>query len=103
MVVMREDVTQREPGLVAGLCEAFQRAKETGRAEAIADARERPIAGGEPDDVRKLMGDDPWPYGIARNRHVLEKFLQDARDQRLIRRPMAVNELFPPDVPESFR
>lgn len=103
MVVMREDVAQREPGLVAGLCAAFQRAKETGRAEAIEDARERPIAGGDPEDVRELMGDDPWPYGIAPNRHALEKFLQDARDQGLIQRAMAVDELFPPSLPESFR
>ena len=49
------------------------------------------------------MGDDPWRYGIAPNRHVLERFLDDARDQGLIQRPMAVDDLFAPDLPESFR
>ena len=33
----------------------------------------------------------------------LEKFLDDARDQGLIKRPMTVDELFPTDLPEAFR
>ena len=103
MVVMREDIAREEPGLVAGLCEAFQRANDAGRAEAITDPREQPIAGGPPGDVLKLMGEDPWPYGIARNRHVIEKFLDDARDQGLIQLPMTVDELFASDLPERFR
>lgn len=103
MVVMKEDLAKRDPELVAGLCEAFDRAKEAGRAGAIEDARERPIAGARPEDVRSLMGEDPWPYGLGPNRHVLEKFLQDARDQGLIQRPMAVDELFPRNLPERFR
>jgi 4,5-dihydroxyphthalate decarboxylase len=102
MVVMREEVARGEPALVGQLCEAFEAAKNGGRAEAILDARERPIAGGEPEDVRELLGDDPWPYGIAPNRHVLEKFLDDARDQGLIQRPIAVGDLFAPNLPESF-
>jgi len=103
MVVMREEVAQNDPALVVGLCDAFQRAKEVGRAEAISDARERPLAGGTPADVRALMGDDPWPYGVAVNRHALEKFLQDARDQGLVQRPMPVDDLFAPGLPEPFR
>jgi 4,5-dihydroxyphthalate decarboxylase len=102
MVAMKEDLAKRDPDLVAGLCDAFDRAKDAGREEAIEDARERPIAGAKAEDVRNLMGDDPWRYGIAPSRHVLEKFLQDARDQSLIQRPMAVDELFP-ELPERFR
>ena len=103
MVVMKEDLAEREPGLVAGLCEAFDGAKATGLAEAMEDPRERPITGAEPEDVRSLMGDDPWRYGIEPNRHVLETFLRDARDQCLIQRPLAVDELFARNLPEAFR
>jgi len=103
MVVMKEDLANSDQALVAGLCEAFQQAKDAGRAEAIEDPRERPIAGAQPEDVRKVMGEDPWRYGIGPNRHVLEKFLEDARDQGLIQRPMAVEELFPASLPDGFR
>jgi len=103
MVVMREEVARQATALVGELCEAFEAAKNAGRGEAIVDARERPIVGGEPEDVRNLLGDDPWPYGIGPNRHVLEKFLEDARDQGLIQRPIAVDDLFAPNLPDSFK
>jgi 4,5-dihydroxyphthalate decarboxylase len=28
------------------------------------------------DAVRKVMGDDFWPYGVDANRHVIETFLR---------------------------
>lgn len=103
MVVMREDLAVREPWLLESVCDAFQEAKERGRAEAIEDQRERPIAGASAEDVRAVMGDDPWPYGVSPNRRVLETFLKDAHDQGLIQRRLAVEDLFPKDLPQRYR
>jgi len=41
---------------------------------------------------------DPLPYGIAPNRPALEELIQYALEQRIIPRPMTVEELFPPNT-----
>jgi 4,5-dihydroxyphthalate decarboxylase len=28
------------------------------------------------DEIRRVMGDDFWPYGVDANRHVIETFLR---------------------------
>jgi 4,5-dihydroxyphthalate decarboxylase len=43
---------------------------------------------------RKLMGDDPWPYGIAANRKPLETALRYHREQGLSQRRFAPEEIF---------
>ena len=45
-------------------------------------------------EERKLMGADPWPNGVARNRQNLERFIQYELDQGLIDRRLEVEELF---------
>jgi 4,5-dihydroxyphthalate decarboxylase len=45
--------------------------------------------------VMEVTGRDPLPYGIAPNRQALEELIQYALEQRILDRPMAVEELFP--------
>jgi hypothetical protein len=42
----------------------------------------------------------PLPYGIAPNRQTLEELIQYALEQRIIARPVTVEELFPPNTHE---
>ena len=102
MIVMKEELASREPWLVESLCDAFQQAKERGRTQASEDRSEGPIRGMSADDTRSLFGDDPWPYGVEQSRHVLETFLKDVLDQKLIQTPMGVDDLFPPNLPERY-
>mgnify|MGYP003349590369 CR=1 FL=1 len=44
--------------------------------------------------VMEVVG-DPLPYGIAPNRRMLEAAVQYAVEQRIIPRPVAVEDLFP--------
>jgi 4,5-dihydroxyphthalate decarboxylase len=44
--------------------------------------------------VREITGHDPLPYGIEPNRHVLEEIIRSALEQRIITRPVTVEELF---------
>ena len=53
--------------------------------------------------ARELFGDDPWPYGIERNRKTLESFLQFAFEQGVCRRLLSVDTLFRDEVQVSFR
>ena len=103
-VGVRRELADAHPGLTRRLYEAFAAAKDMALAEleiiqvpkvtlpwphvALAEARE-------------LMGDDPWPYGIARNRHVLETQLRWSRQDGLQARPVALEELFAADCLDS--
>jgi 4,5-dihydroxyphthalate decarboxylase len=49
------------------------------------------------------MGPDPWPYGVERNRHILETVMRYHRDQHQTGKHYPVEELFAPVsiTPES--
>lgn len=98
MLVMKEELVNREPWLIESLCDAFQKSKEQGLAEAKGER-----GGGNVEEIRALVGDDPWPYSIEAARHVLETFLGDAHDQGLTQRVLEVDELFPAQVPARYR
>jgi 4,5-dihydroxyphthalate decarboxylase len=51
-------------------------------------------------EARALMGDDPWPYGVAANRHVIEAQLRWSRADGLQARPVTIDELFAPTFRE---
>ena len=55
------------------------------------------------EDARALMGEDFWPYGLARNRETLATFLRYHHEQGLSKRLLAPEELFAPETLESFR
>ena len=46
----------------------------------------------------KITGRDPLPYGIEPNRQALEEIIQYALEQRIIARPVTVEELFAPNT-----
>jgi 4,5-dihydroxyphthalate decarboxylase len=48
--------------------------------------------------VMETTGRDPLPYGIAPNRQTLEEIIQYALEQRILPRPVTVEELFPPNT-----
>jgi 4,5-dihydroxyphthalate decarboxylase len=45
--------------------------------------------------VMEITGRDPLPYGIEPNRQALEELIQGALEQKIIDRPVTVEELFP--------
>jgi 4,5-dihydroxyphthalate decarboxylase len=46
------------------------------------------------EEERVLLGDDPWPYGVKKNRANLERFMGYSVDQGLMEKPMSVEDLF---------
>jgi 4,5-dihydroxyphthalate decarboxylase len=96
LVVVKDELLDAHAGLAADLFDAFARAKrlyvrrlEGGQIEnptRIDDLHRR---------VMEITGRDPLPFGIAPNRQALEEILQYALEQRIIDRPMVVEELFP--------
>ncbi|MBD0735623.1 ABC transporter substrate-binding protein [Streptomyces sp. CBMA29] len=96
LVVVKDDLLARHPGLGADLLRAFTRAKD------LYVERLRAGAVVEPAKADRMYarvmemtgGADPLPYGVAPNRDVLEALMRHAVDQRILERPMPLEELF---------
>jgi 4,5-dihydroxyphthalate decarboxylase len=93
-VVIRDELLAANPELAADVFNAFAQSKrlyierlKTGRIE-------------KPTDVDKVhsrvmeISGDPLPYGIGPNRKTLEELIQHAAVQRIITKPVTVEELF---------
>ncbi len=93
-VVVKDSLLQADPTLAPRLFGAFKKAKaaflkqldsgETLPADTQAIAQRRSV-----------VGDDPLPYGLARNRKALEAIIQFARDQKILPRAVTPEEMFP--------
>lgn len=55
------------------------------------------------EDARAELGDDWWPYGLDRNRAVLDTFLRYHHEQGLSARRLQPEELFAPETFEAFK
>ena len=54
------------------------------------------------EDTLDLMGEDFWPYGVEKNRNVLDVFLRYHHEQGLSPRKLEVDEMFAPETYEEF-
>jgi 4,5-dihydroxyphthalate decarboxylase len=94
-VCIRNDALAKRPGLATELCQACDLSK--GHAyHVLQDERMTalPFMREFLDETVAWCGDDPWPYGLERNRAELDTFLGHAYDQGLTRRRLEVDELF---------
>ena len=103
-VVIRRDVYQKHPWLAQSMCKAFQEAK---------DHAFKMYSAGDPynsagmmipwfmalrEKNRSLLGDDYWPYGLERNRKVLETFLRYHYEQGILKKQWKIEDLFAPET-----
>ena len=86
LVVVRDELLAADPGLAPALVDAFERAK----AVYLEGGELQPLH----EQVRRITGGDPLPFGLDANRAVLEELLDHAFAQRILRRRPAVDELF---------
>ena len=91
-VVVRNDLLDAHPDLATDLFNAFAEAKRI----YLQRLRDAPVE--EADQVHERVMDitgDPLPYGIEPNRTTLEAIVQYCVEQRILSRPVAVEDLFP--------
>lgn len=104
LVVLRRDVYEANRWLAVSLLEAFMQAKAEGtrRLRAITGlAVGLPWLAASLDEVDELFDGDPFPYGVPRNRHVLEAAASYSYEQGLSPRTVMIEELFAPEVLED--
>ena len=97
VVAFKDEVLEKNSRLARGVMEAFEKAKEVCRRYYDDPNWSRLVWGRHLfEEERSLLGDDPWPYGIAGNRANLERFMGYSLDQGLMEKKPAVEDLFAP-------
>jgi len=96
LIVVRDELLDAHADLAPDIFNAFTEAKRLYVQRLQGGQIENPT---RVDDlhqrVMEITGRDPLPYGIAPNRQVLEEIIQYALEQRILVRPVTVEELFP--------
>ncbi len=103
---IKRSVAERHPWLPSAVVKAFERSKAVALAR-LADTSATkvtlPFVEEQLQAARALMGEDFWSYGLAPNRHVLERFLRQHHAEGLSARLLAPEELFHPGSLEAHR
>jgi len=96
-IVVKDELLASRPGLAGDVFEAFAQAKRLYVEKLRAGAIEKPTAMDEMHRrVMEITGGDPLPYGIAPNRGPLGELVGSAKEQGIISRAFALEELFAP-------
>ena len=95
-VVIKDDLLAANPGLAADVFSAFAEAKRRYVERLKTGNIDKPT---KEDEVHRRVMEttgDPLPYGSAPNRRVLDELIGHAVTQRIIDKPVSVDELFAP-------
>jgi 4,5-dihydroxyphthalate decarboxylase len=92
-VVVKDSLLQADPTLAPRLFNAFKEAKavflQRLSSGAELSGEEQTLA-----QRRSVVGDDPLPYGLARNRKAMEGVIQFAQAQKILPRQVKPEEMF---------
>ena len=99
LIVVKDELLEAHPNLAPDIFNAFAEAKRDYVRRLQSGQIRIPT---RVDDlhrqVMEITGRDPLPYGIEPNRQALEEIIQYALEQRIITRPVTVEELFAPNT-----
>lgn len=105
-VVLRRELYEQRPWVAQSLAKAFEQAKRLTAErmrETAAPQAMLPWFYDDLEQAQRVLGQDWWPYGLARNEQTLATFLRYAHEQGLATRPLTPAELFAPETLESYR
>jgi 4,5-dihydroxyphthalate decarboxylase len=96
-VVMQRAVFDRDPSLAPRLYAGFSAAKELARKRMTRPATLSymlPWMIDDLEEIERVFGGDPWPYGVEPNRVTLEALVTYLVEQNMIARTVPIEELF---------
>jgi len=103
---IRRTLADAHPWLPYAVVKAFEASKRVAL-EKLGDTSATkvtlPFVEEQLEAARALMGEDFWSYGLAPNRHVLERFLKQHHAEALSSRLLTPEELFHPASQEAHR
>ena len=97
-VVMRSEIAQRHPWVAERLYDSFSSAREaalTALYDTGAYATMLPFVPAALEEVCSLFGENYWPYGVERNRRMLQQLAAYAFEQGVASSIVAPDTLFP--------
>jgi hypothetical protein len=90
LVVVKDSVLQRYPEVGHAVFDAFTEAKQ----RYVARLRDGAVTDPVYTRVLQTTGADPLPYGVEPNRAMLEQLMEYALDQRILTKPVGIDEVF---------
>lgn len=106
VVAIRRDVYEKNRWIAQALCKAFAEAQQQTYEQLRVSASLKtmlPWQIAAVEETIATMGDEWWPYGIERNRKVLEKFVRYHHEQGLSPQLLTVEDMFASETFDSFR
>ena len=106
VIAMRRAVFDRYPWVAMNLFKAFDEAKQRSldRVRDLTASRiPVPWSAAISSEWGKNFGDDPFPYGLEKNRKTLEAFCRFANTQGITAKQLAPDDLFPKEVRARVR
>lgn len=102
ILAIRKDLAAREPWLPGAMMKMYEQACAIA-ADYFSDPAWSSLAFGRRyfEREKAMFGTDIWPTGLAANRKNLERFMMYSRDQGLIKRDYAVEDLLAPSVRDT--
>jgi 4,5-dihydroxyphthalate decarboxylase len=95
VVAFKDEALKQNSWLAGSVMASFEKAKEVCRRYYDDPNWSRLVWGRHLfEEERNLLGEDPWPYGVKRNRANLERFMGYSFDQGLMEKKPAVEDLF---------
>ncbi|MGI0090989.1 MAG: hypothetical protein ACREBS_04715 [Nitrososphaerales archaeon] len=101
VIVVRNDILEKNPWVAQSLYDAFLRAKQLSYKETASMVREPANLvwlGNLYDEVAEIFGEDPYPYGIRSNQKMLDTAIDYALEQGYAARKPTISELFASDT-----
>lgn len=94
-IVFKNEVLDKNPWITASIMDAYEKAKKVCQ-NYYDDPNWSSLAWARHliEEEHRLLGEDPWPSGVKRNRTNLERFLGYSTDQGLLQKKLSVDELF---------
>ncbi|HEX9464010.1 MAG TPA: ABC transporter substrate-binding protein, partial [Alphaproteobacteria bacterium] len=99
LVVIKQEVHEKHPAVAASLYRAFCAAKDMALEKMRFTGTLRymlPFLPDDLDEIDRVFGGDPWPYGVEPNRPTLEALVQYLAEQNVIAKPPPIESLFLP-------
>ena len=106
VVVIRRDIYEANRWIAMTLYKAFveaQRRAYRSLRETAAHKAMLPWLVAHVEDAVRELGEDWWPYGFHRSRHVLDTFLRYHHEQGLSPRRLQPEDMFEPETLEDFK
>jgi 4,5-dihydroxyphthalate decarboxylase len=106
VIGIRKTIVDANPWLPSAVLKAFQQSKDMAFAKLFDTSATKvllPFIEEQIAFARRTMGEDYWPYGVAKNKATIEYFLKHHHRQGLSKRLVSLDELFAPSTYETVK